>query len=206
MTVRERLMAAEPPSSTTLVRAAAAAGCVPPSMRTRRPARGRPVVVAGVGRRGVGTAATGVEGAAAGTGTAVEAGAATAFPGTAAAPPDTDGTPPDAPAPSAAPRCGVPARTSPSSRRNVCSSITGTPSAAARRAFAEPEPASLVTSALVWRLTEDIMFSPAATDRATSSAREVAVSPVMAIFMPCTSGPPASARPGLRYAHGVLGG
>ena len=56
--------------------------------------------------------------------------------------------------------------------------------ARARRAFAESDAGSLVTSALVWRLTEDIMFSPAATARPTSSARAWAVSPVIATFIP----------------------
>lgn len=102
--------------------------------------------------------------------------------------------------------CGVPGRTSRSSRRKVYSSMMGTPSAAARHAFADPDEESLVTSALVCRLTEAIMFSPAATERPTSSARDVAVSPVMAIFIPCTSGPPGDSRPGLRKEHAVFGG
>ncbi len=55
-------------------------------------------------------------------------------------------------------------------------------------------------------LTEVIMLSPAATPRSTRSARAVRVSPVTATFMPCTSGPSASSRPGLRKAHGVFGG
>ncbi|MGK5558505.1 exonuclease domain-containing protein [Actinomadura kijaniata] len=63
--------------------------------------------------------------------------------------------------------------------------------ARARRALPEPESGSLATRALVWRLTEVIMLSPAATPRATSSSRGARVSPVMAIFMPWTRGPPA---------------
>ncbi|GGN48613.1 hypothetical protein GCM10012285_35860 [Streptomyces kronopolitis] len=82
--------------------------------------------------------------------------------------------------------------------------MTGTPSAAARRAFAEPAEASLVTSTLVCRLTDVIMFSPAAADRATSSVRGMSVSPVTATFMPCASGPPGASRPGLRKEHGAF--
>lgn len=50
-----------------------------------------------------------------------------------------------------------------------------------------------------------ITFSPAATERATNSSREMPVSPVTAIFMPWTSGPPGVSRPGFRYGQGVLG-
>ena len=85
------------------------------------------------------------------------------------------------------------------------SSSNGTPSATARRSFADAVSRSLVTSALVCRLTEVITLSPAATDLAINSSRETSVSPVIAIFIPCTRGAPSASRPGLPYAQGVLG-
>ncbi len=63
-------------------------------------------------------------------------------------------------------------------------------------------PGSLVTSRLVSRLTEVAMCRPASTARSSSTSRSVAVSPVIATRMPCTSGLPSCQRPGFGYGHG----
>lgn len=83
--------------------------------------------------------------------------------------------------------------------------MTGTPFSCALRALAVAEVPSLVTSTLVNLLTDDMTFNPAATTRVTSSSRGTPVSPVMAIFMPWTSGAPPSRRPGHLNAQRTFG-